>query len=289
MADQNKDETKPILSGLQPGPGENLLDTTSQSDSMSGVSGNTRSATGASSADGVSGMAAKAKESVKASSARFADEAKQYASDMADIAKEKSRTLFQQQKETAVGQVDSVAHAFRSTAQNLQGEGQGQVGRYIEMAADRLESFGGQLRGKDLDTLIDDAQNLARRSPGIFFAGTIAAGFLLSRFLKSSSQRRQDAMLNDEWRTPGNLQTGTQSSTYTSSMSVGASAPAATGMAGASVTSDAIVDSGLDPNAIALGTGNTLGTSSGAITTEAGSLPSTLGGSEIGGVTHGNR
>lgn len=121
------------------------------------------------------------------------DDATHYAQDMAARAKERGRSLFEQQKEAAARQMGTVADAFRSTAGRLQGEGQSQAGRYVNIAAERLESLGQQMRTKDMDALIGDAENLGRRAPGAFFAGSVVAGFLFARFLKSSSQRRHAA------------------------------------------------------------------------------------------------
>lgn len=136
---------------------------------------------------------------------RMADEARHYAEDMAGRAKEQGRSMFEQQKDAAARQMDSVAGAFRNTAGQLQGEGQSQAGRYIGIAAERIESLGRQLREKDVDTLIGDAENLGRRAPGALFAGSVVAGFLLARFLKSSSERRYEAGRSsheDRTRTP---------------------------------------------------------------------------------------
>lgn len=266
MADQNKDETKPILSGLQPGPTEHWADTDEQLNTTPGGTGGYRQSTSSSAAGstGDAGDTAKsAAQSMKESGAQFADEAKRYASDMTDLAKEKSRSLFQQQKETTVGQVDSVAHAFRNTAQSLHGEGQDQIGHYIEMAADKLESFGNQLRQKDLDTLIDDTKNLARRAPIAVFAGTVAVGFLLSRFLKSSAERRQQSMhmADEEW---GASASGTGRQTYSGMPDTDSRASAS------AADTDIAGDAG-----------------SARAATEP--LPSSLGGTDTGGTIHGNR
>lgn len=121
---------------------------------------------------------------------RYKDEAKHYASDMTERAKTKGKSMLEERKGSAAQQFDSVAHAMRNTADQLQGEGQSQTGHYVGMLAERLEDFGRQLRDKDMDTLIGDAENLGRRSPGTFLAGSVIAGFLFARFLKSSSQRR---------------------------------------------------------------------------------------------------
>lgn len=139
--------------------------------------------------------------SVKQTGMRMVDEARQYADDIANRAKDKGRSMFEQQKDTAVGQLDTVANALRSTAGQLHGDGKQQVARYIDMAADELQSFGSRFREKDLNTLIDDTQNLARRSPGAFLAGTVAIGFLLTRFLKSSAERHRESIQQSNDRT----------------------------------------------------------------------------------------
>jgi hypothetical protein len=124
--------------------------------------------------------------------------AKDYAQDVAGRAKEQGRAMFDEQKQTAAGTVDSAANAFRTTAQQMRNDGQAQTGRYVEMVADQLQSLGSQLRNKNLDTLIRDAENFGRRSPGTFLAGSMVAGFVLARFLKSSSEHRYESSAYDD-------------------------------------------------------------------------------------------
>ena len=117
------------------------------------------------------------------------DDIKQQAGSLADEAKEQGKAAIERQKDSAAGELGAAAEALRSGANRLQQE-HPQAGRFVEYAAERLETFGQQIRSKDLDTLIDDAMQMARRSPAAFFAGSVAAGFLLSRFVKSSSEGR---------------------------------------------------------------------------------------------------
>jgi hypothetical protein len=121
------------------------------------------------------------------------DDAKQQAAGLASRAKDEGKSALSQQKEGAAEQVTGVAQALRTTADELNQQNP-QVGRFVSYAAERLEGFGEQLRRRDLDTLIDDASRWGRESPVALFAGSIAVGFLLSRFLKSSaSAPRQSA------------------------------------------------------------------------------------------------
>jgi hypothetical protein len=115
------------------------------------------------------------------------NEARERAAQMASQAKERGKAMAARQKDAAAAQLDTVASAVRDTAGRMENGQSGQVGRYVGMAADRLESFGRQLREKDIDTLIEDAQGFARRSPVAFFGGSVVAGFLLARFLRSSA------------------------------------------------------------------------------------------------------
>jgi hypothetical protein len=275
MADQNDDwksATPPV--GMQAGSNDGLRSNTGN--------GSTSSAAGSSGGMGAdmtggSGMSGKAftADSVRESGARIASEARQYAGDMAIRAKEKGRSMFEQQKDSAAEQVSSVAHAFRSTADHLQGDGQAQVARYVGLVADQMESFGGRLREKDLDSLIHDAQNLARRSPGAVFAGTVVAGFLLARFLKSSSDRRSGSMgMPDTERYPAS---GMEADRF-SAMPADRSAAGA-----AATTSTRSGNTGSSPanGAGAPAAGSTPGTVLG--TTSVGTTPSSIGGSKSGG------
>ena len=114
---------------------------------------------------------------------------RQEASGLASRATERGKSMLAQQKDSAARRVDSVADALRGTARQLEGGDQETAGRYASYAAERLQSLGRQLRERDVDTLIRNAQDLGRRAPGAFFAGSVVAGFLMARFMKASSQR----------------------------------------------------------------------------------------------------
>jgi hypothetical protein len=266
MADQNNDLTNqaPPASGTQTGFGDGLRSGTPQSGATTGRNSTT--------------------ESVKESSARIADEARQYANDMSHRAMEKGRSMFEQQKGTAVNQADSVAHAFRNTADQLQGEGKPQVARYIGMVADQIESLGGRLREKDLDALIDDTQDLARRSPGAFFAGTVVAGFLLSRFLKSSADRRRESpdMSRRNWDSSSSAENSGFATTQT-----GAYGSPSASAAGASLTQGSDMEKTLGGEPARPETGSVGNVAVGTETSN--TSPSALTGSKTGGRSYDNR
>lgn len=114
------------------------------------------------------------------------EDARQQAAGLAGRVKDEGKAALSQQKEGAAEQVTGVADALRTTADELNRRNP-QMGRFVSFAAERLEGFGTQLRNRDLDSLIDDATRWGRESPTALFAGSMALGFLLSRFLKSSA------------------------------------------------------------------------------------------------------
>jgi len=146
---------------------------------------------------GSSGTAGAGPGDAGADAGRTIDSAREQARDLAERAADKGKSILARQKETAASQLDSVAHALHGTARQLEHEQQDQAGRFVGYAAERIESLGTRLRTQDLDTLLHDAQGLARRSPGAFFAGTVVAGFLLSRFLRASADPRGPRSIPD--------------------------------------------------------------------------------------------
>ncbi|RPH42772.1 MAG: hypothetical protein EHM87_15810 [Burkholderiales bacterium] len=116
------------------------------------------------------------------------DTVKQEAGDLASRATEQGKSMLSRQKDAAADHVDSVARALQGSARGLERE-EPAAGRYVGYAAERLESVGRRLRERDVDGLIDDVQDMGRRAPGAFFAGSVVAGFLMARFLKSSADR----------------------------------------------------------------------------------------------------
>jgi gas vesicle protein len=170
MVDPNKDKTH-----SKAGSGQRADDP-----SMTGSGSQNTSGSRADSSSSQQGAQSKASQ--------MAGEAKQQAKSMASQAAEQGKSAINQQKDNVVQKVDTVSDAIRSAADELQEGGQPQTGHYVSMVADQLESFSRQLRNKDANSLLRDAESLARRSPVVFFAGALLAGFAASRFMRSSAQ-----------------------------------------------------------------------------------------------------
>ena len=136
-------------------------------------------------AQAVTGAAASLTADVKdaAQSLRRAatGQATEFASDVGHELKETA----EQQKTRGVDALKGFAHAIETAAGELESQSPG-VARHIREAAKSVEGLSNNLRNRSVDELMHAASDLARSQPGVFIVGAVAAGFALSRFLKSS-------------------------------------------------------------------------------------------------------
>lgn len=151
---------------------------------------------------------------LQADAEQRANAVKQEAQAKLQEAQQRGKHYLEDRKSTAAGEISDVAGALRASADRLQQEQHDQAGRYVALAADGLDRFAGSLRERELGDLLKDAEQFARRQPGVFIGGAIAAGFMLSRFLKSSAERDYGAEMELD-------QTHAESGTYTGTNIVG--------------------------------------------------------------------
>jgi ElaB/YqjD/DUF883 family membrane-anchored ribosome-binding protein len=139
-----------------------------------------------SSASGDAAAAAKAQASAAG------EQVRQQATQWAETAKNRGRRMLDEQKGNAVEQISGIARALHQSAdQCMERDDERTAGRVLEQAAAGLDRLSDMLRSRDVDAMMDQATTLMRRQPALFIGGTAAAGFLLSRFLKSSNERSQ--------------------------------------------------------------------------------------------------
>jgi ElaB/YqjD/DUF883 family membrane-anchored ribosome-binding protein len=105
----------------------------------------------------------------------------------ADEAREKAKSALENQKGEAAHTLHSVADALRGSTGHLRGDNHDTVAYYTERLADQVDRFSQDLRQKDLEQLMREAENFARRRPEVVLGAAVALGFLAARFLKSHS------------------------------------------------------------------------------------------------------
>ncbi|MDO9441111.1 MAG: hypothetical protein Q7T73_09500 [Beijerinckiaceae bacterium] len=120
------------------------------------------------------------------------DQARQVAADvgldpgkLAQDVSSRIRDAAEAQKSAGAEKVMGVARAIRSAAGNLEEESP-EVARYVRSAASSLEGITRDINDRSVDEMTQAVVDMARRSPGLFFAGSVLAGFALFRFLNSA-------------------------------------------------------------------------------------------------------
>ena len=108
----------------------------------------------------------------------------------------KLKDVAENQKHAGAEKVMGVARAIRNAAGNIEQESP-EMARYVRSAASTIESFTRDFDDRSVDDLGQAVVDMAKRSPGLFFAGSMIAGFALFRFLNAaqgaaSSSSRQN-------------------------------------------------------------------------------------------------
>lgn len=118
-----------------------------------------------------------------------AEETQKKATAAAEEVRSQARAFVEQQKATGAEQIGDVADAMKSAANDLQGK-MPLAADYVEDVAERLDAVASTLRERSVDEMVGKVRDFARKQPAMFFAGAVATGFALSRFLKSSASNQ---------------------------------------------------------------------------------------------------
>lgn len=108
-------------------------------------------------------------------------------------AAEKARGYAVQGKEKATGTLHEVSAALTEAAGSVDqhlGESYGEYGR---LAASAVAGFADRIEAKDVEELIQDAEDFVRRSPVLAIGIAAVAGFAIARLIKSGLDQQGDA------------------------------------------------------------------------------------------------
>jgi ABC-type transporter Mla subunit MlaD len=94
--------------------------------------------------------------------------------------------IAEKQKKSGANQVHGMAQAVHGAADEL-GKQMPQAAELVHAAASRLEQAADALRERSIGEIMESFNDVGRKQPLALFGGAVAAGFAISRFLKSSS------------------------------------------------------------------------------------------------------
>jgi len=114
------------------------------------------------------------------------EQVQQAAADLKSQVTDQATGKIEEQKTAASGSLNTVAHAVRQTADQLEENDQEAIAQYVHRAAEQVENVANYIGRRDLRGLAQDAEQFARREPALFLGGAFALGLFAARFLKSS-------------------------------------------------------------------------------------------------------
>jgi ElaB/YqjD/DUF883 family membrane-anchored ribosome-binding protein len=102
------------------------------------------------------------------------------------------------QRSTQAGeQVQAIGHALQSGIEELRSEGKDVPAKVMAQVAERAEDLGAYLQSSRADQMLMDLERFARRRPWVTAGVGVAAGFIASRFVKASADRRYESSRRD--------------------------------------------------------------------------------------------
>jgi polyhydroxyalkanoate synthesis regulator phasin len=134
---------------------------------------------------------------------QVAAEAKQQARQVTDEARGQLRNLVHQShhelKEHASAQTSRAAANMKTLAQQLTALADGRTDEaggladYVGQTGDKIGRYAQRLQDGGLDGVVGDARGFARRRPGLFLLGAVAAGFAAGRLIRGAQAAGEDS------------------------------------------------------------------------------------------------
>jgi hypothetical protein len=111
------------------------------------------------------------------------DEAVRQARDLAGEARQQLSSQASQQHQALVSNLRSLGSELGSMTQSTQGQS-GVATELVGQAKDRIDGLANWLEGREPGQLLDEARTFARRRPGTFLLGALAAGVVAGRLTR---------------------------------------------------------------------------------------------------------
>lgn len=90
--------------------------------------------------------------------------------------------------------VHGIAGDLHSVARHLRDEGRDTPAGWIDRAADRTDDLGAYLARADMDRMIADVRDAARRNPALVVGGAVIAGLAIGRLLRAGAATQTTAV-----------------------------------------------------------------------------------------------
>jgi hypothetical protein len=154
---------------------------------------------------------------------------------------DEARTQVEEQSKNQRDRMTARLRTFSDDLASMQQQtgGQGLAGELVKMVSDRARQVSSQLEDREPGELLEDVRSFARRRPGTFLLGSLAAGVIAGRLLRGAKESHD---VPDTTAHGGTIVPGHDSS----QSSIPSTGPAVTGDGPAMTTSAVAPDGGLN-------------------------------------------
>jgi hypothetical protein len=134
-------------------------------------------------------LAGVAQEHAKKISGEAKDQLRGLVDDATSQIDEQSRTQKSKLAETLRGLGDDLE---QMSSQDSDGAGSGPAQQLVQQAAHQAHDLAGRLENREPKELLDDVRQFARRKPGTFILGALAAGIVVGRLTRGAKAARDE-------------------------------------------------------------------------------------------------
>jgi hypothetical protein len=120
------------------------------------------------------------------------DQAGSHARGVVVEARQQVRGRVEQETERAGGALSNAGSQLQALAEGRTDEA-GVFGEYAQQAAQVVNRWADSVQDRGLDGLLDDLRSVARRRPGAFLLGAVAAGVIAGRFGRNLREEMSDS------------------------------------------------------------------------------------------------
>lgn len=126
-------------------------------------------------------------ETVQDQTSDMTTDAKRQAKELTHTAVDQAKSRVATQKDMVAEELQGVASALRETGNQLRSQDQTTFARYSNEVAGQVERVSTYLEEHDLDDIVHETEDFARKQPELFLGGAFTLGLLAARFLRSSA------------------------------------------------------------------------------------------------------
>lgn len=136
----------------------------------------------------VKGAAGHAVSAAKEQTSQAVSAAKDAAGQALGQARGQIMTQLGSQKDRAAESITDYTRLVQQFGSTFRDNNLPQLAEYTDALAEKVDQAAGYLKNNDIDALVNDAAQFARRNAGAFMLGGLVLGIALGRFLKSSER-----------------------------------------------------------------------------------------------------